>query len=153
VLRSHLALRLDAIARVFPARHGEVDESRGALELTFEGGRVLHLTTDAGGESLSVGVGAWLDSAGIREHGRWTRVDVSARAGYSDAVGGRLAIAFPVVNDRGSVAGVEMHFGPVALTFVSRGEHEDVVAGPAAALPPEWRMCRFSGRESMTMEA
>jgi hypothetical protein len=150
MLRGCIGRELEAVARAFYDHRGALDEGRGALELTFEGGRVLHLTTATNAESVSVREGAWrdpvadpdaeVDDAWAREHGRWIRVDVSERPGYADAVGGRLALVHWLMNEHGSVAGVEMHFGCAVLTFASWGDDEYVVLGRAGALPREWGM-------------
>ena len=160
VLREHAGLRVMEIARHFHEHCGEVDESRGPLELTFEDGRVIHFTTAPNGESVAVREGPWRDpvvdpdappdEAWIREHGQWVRVDVSDHPEYAEAVGAPLMIRYWVVNQNGSVAGVELTIGVVALTFASWGDDEYVVFGRAGALPREWGMERYP---TMVMEA
>jgi len=160
VLWTCRGLRLEAIARAFHEHRGEIDESRGPLELTFEGGRVIHLTTASNGESVAVREGAWYDpvadpdappdEAWIREHGRWIRVDVSGRPGYAEGLGAPLLVGHWLVNRNGSVAGVELSFGLVTVTFASWGDDEYVVFGRAGALPREWGMERYP---TIVMEA
>jgi hypothetical protein len=154
--------RLEGAVRGFYEHRGEVDESRGPLELAFEGGRVLHLTTATDGESVRVIDGLWtdplsdpdeeVDEAWVREHGRWLRLDVSARPGWAEAVGERLAGIRWLANGHGSVAGAEMRFGPAAMTFVSWGDDEWVFAGGADAVPAEWGMRMVPSPETQ-MEA
>lgn len=160
VLWSCLGLRLKAIVRVFHELQGEIDESRGPLELTFEDGRVVHLTTAPNGESVWIREGAWsdpmadpdgeVDEGWAREHGRMLRVDVSDRPDYTAAAGGPLVTAHWLANEHGSIAGVEMNFFHAVLTFVSWGDDEYVVPGGASALPPEWGMRPYP---TMVMEA
>lgn len=152
--------RLKRIARAFYQHGDAVDESRGALELTFEDGRAIHLTTAPNGESVAVREGPWYDPVAdpdgppdeewVREHGRWVRVDVSTRPEYAEGIGAPLLVGHWVVNPNGSVAGVELSFGTVMLTFASWGDDEYVVFGRAGALPREWGMRRHP---TMAMEA
>jgi len=150
LLLDAVGLRLEGIARAFYEQRGEIDERCGPLELTFAGGRVLHLTTATNGESLWVREGLWFDpvadpEAGIpadraAEHGRWVHVDLTGRCGYVGTIGERLEAPRWLANDHGSVAGVEMRFGAETLVFVSWGDDEHVMAGGAAVVPAEWGM-------------
>jgi hypothetical protein len=140
--------RLEAIARAHYQRQDRVDDTRGALELAFEGGRMLHLTTATNGESVRVREGPWVDpvaapdegtdAAWVAQHGHWIRVDAKEREGYARLVGERLGSVRWLANEHGSVAGVEMRFGAAALTFVSWGDDEYVFPGDFAAVPTEW---------------
>jgi hypothetical protein len=160
VLWSCQGLRLKTVGRAFYEHRGEIDESRGPLELTFEDGRVIHLTTASNGESVAVREGPWYnpvvdpdappDEDWAREHGRWIRVDVSTRPEYAEGIGAPLLVRDWVVNQNGSIAGVELSLGLVALTFASWGDDEYVVFGRAGALPREWGMQRYP---TMVMEA
>jgi hypothetical protein len=142
--------RLESAARTFFELHGCMDERTGPLELAFEGGRTLHLTTAADAESVHVGPGPWIDPfsgpdgetdpAWAREHGRYVRVDVSREPGYAEAAGARLDGLRWLASEHGAIAGVEMRFGAAALTFVSWGDDEYVFAGDASAVPAEWGM-------------
>ena len=150
LLLDAVGARLEGVARAFHQHRGQVDESRGALQLSFAGGRILHLTTAINGESVWVRPGPWtdpladpdegIDEAWAREHGRGVLVDVSSRAGYAQAAGERLDGVRWLANGHGSVAGVEMRFGPALLTFVSWGDDEHVITGGASAIPAEWGM-------------
>ncbi|MFL5383170.1 MAG: hypothetical protein ACJ8GN_11685 [Longimicrobiaceae bacterium] len=163
LLRDLIGARLEGIARAFHEQGGEVDESTGALELVFEGGRVLHLTTATNGESVRVAGGPWvdpiadpeaeIDAAWAREHGRRVRVDVSARPGYAGAVGARLSLTRWLGNEHQSVAGVEMHFYDAVLTFVSWGDDDHVLIGGADAVPAGWGVLPLWSPRAMTMEA
>ena len=160
LLGSCHAIRVDGIARIFHERNGEVDESRGPLELTFEGGRVLHLTTATNGEALWVREGPWsdpladpeapADEGWVREHGRSVRVDVTVRPEYAEMVGGHLMVGPWLVNEHGYVAGVQLSAKLTTLTFATWGDDEYVVFGRVGALPREWGMQRYP---TMVMEA
>jgi hypothetical protein len=145
-----LGARLERAGRAFFRHRGETDEGRGALELEFDGGRVLHLTTATNAMSLDVRSGPWVDpladedgsvdEAWVREHGGYVRVDVSARPGYAECVGRPLEGVRWLADEHGAVAGVEMRFGAAMLTFVSWGDDEYAFAGGASEVPEEWKM-------------
>ena len=135
--------RLVRVARAFD-RQDSADEERGPLELTFEGGRVLHLVADPRDDFVSVREGPWRGDADR------VLVDVSARPGYAEAVGEWFHLGGWRVNPDGCMAGVELHFGITTLTFAIRGGGEYVVFGRADALPREWGLQRWP---DMTMEA
>lgn len=178
LLRACIGKRLERIARVLDARGDSAGES-GPLELTFEGGRVVHLTRDPRSEFLSVREGPWEDRADDRR----VRIDVSDRPGYAEVLndhvflgeGAVTAIPEPMlaegaqppaahkamgaaslfgstwlVNPEGCVAGVELPFFGATITFAIREGGEYVVFGRAGALPREWGLRRWP---DMTMEA
>ena len=162
LLRDAVGRRLEGIARAQYEHQGRVYEKRGALELAFEGGLVVHLTTAVNGESVQIREGRWfdpvadpdegVDAAWAAEHGQWIRVDVANRAAYAPFVGERLGLVRWLANDHGSIVGVEMRFGPAALTFVSWGDMEFVFTGGADSVPGDWAMRMFPSSET-SMEA
>jgi hypothetical protein len=150
LLREMLGAHLESAARTFYELRGCIDGRTGPLELAFEGGRTLHLTTATDGESIWIRSGRWTDPfadpdgepdpAWSREQGRYVRVDVSEEPGYAEAVGARLDGLRWLANEHGAIAGVEMRFGAAALAFVSWGDDEYVLTAGASAVLPEWGM-------------
>lgn len=139
--------RLVRITRAFD-REDSADGERGPLELTFEGGRVLHLAAAPHDDFISVREGPWHGDAGDADR---VLVDVSDRPGYAEAVGEWCHVGSGwLVNPDGCVAGVELHFGVATITFAIRGGGEYVAFGRASALPREWGLQRWP---DMTMEA
>lgn len=160
LLRDAVGERLMAVARIHWTQGGRVDDATGPLELRFEGGRTLVLTTGAHGERLRVDPRPWIDSlaggasdedrAFAAEHGKMSRIDVSALPGYSDAVGRPLDAVRWMENASGSVGGAEMAFGPARLTMVSWGDDDHVFTGGADAVPAEWGSRVLPADESLT---
>ena len=141
--------RLEAIARIHYEHPGVWAEwEMGPLELRFAGGPALVLITGDNGEVVRVDPGPWRDwleedatdedRAEAARDGKFTRFDASERTGYAGVVGQTLDAVRWLANDRGSVGGAELVFGPIRLAFVSEGDEEYVFAGGAAAIPAEW---------------
>jgi hypothetical protein len=160
LLRDAVGARLAAVSRMHWTHRGQVDDATGPLELRFDDGRTLVLTTGAHGERLRVDPRPWIDSlaggasdedrAFAAEHGKMSRIDVSTLPGYSDAVGRALDGVRWMRNGSGSIGGVELAFGPARLTMVSWGDDDHVFTGGADAVPAEWGFRVLPAGEPMT---
>lgn len=162
-LRYAVGTRLAAVARMHWTHAGRVEDGMGPLELRFDDGPTLVLSTGAHGEWMRVDPRPWIDSlagspsdedrAHAAEHGKMTRYDVSALPVYSDAVGRLLDRVRWMRNGSGSIGGAELAFGPARLTFVSWGDDDHVFTGGADAVPAEWGFRVLSAEPSTVTEA
>ncbi|HEU4452992.1 MAG TPA: hypothetical protein VFR81_08025 [Longimicrobium sp.] len=162
-LRHALGTRLAAAARMHWTHGERVDRSTGPLELRFDDGPTLVLSTGAHGEWMRVDPNPWIDSlaggasdedrAFAAEYGKMSRIDVSALPGYADAVGRALDAVRWIESASGSIGGVELAFGPARLTFVSWGDDDHVFTGGADAVPAEWGFRVLSAEPSTVTEA
>jgi len=159
-LRHAVGARLAAVARMHWTHGGRVEDATGPLELRFDGGPTLVLSTGAHGEWLRVDPRPWIDSlaggasdedrAFAAEHGKMSRIDVSALPGYADAVGRPLDGVRWMASGSGSVGGAELAFGPARLTMVSWGDDDHVFTGGADAVPAEWNFRVLPADEPLT---
>ena len=148
LLSAAVGARLEGVARVHWMRGDDVDAATGPLELAFDDGRLLHLTTAPNAESLWVRAERWEpspewpltdeDRAYIAEHGTEARVDARSQPGWADALGRRLEGVRWLANEFGVLAGAELDFGGARMTFVSWGDDEWVFPGDASSIPPGW---------------
>ncbi len=147
-LRYAVGTRLTAVSRMHWTHRGQVDDATGPLELRFDDGPTLVLSTGAHGEWMRVDPNPWIDSlagspsdedrAYAAEYGKMSRIDVSALPGYSDAVGQPLDGVRWMRGASGAIGGAELAFGAARVTFVSWGDDDYVFTGGADAVPAEW---------------
>jgi hypothetical protein len=117
VLVSTTGAVIVSMRRVFYVFQGAINDSVGALELTFADGSVILLDSGADGESLRVSTCPWDDPflVGamspenrdfIAKSGKWSVFDVSESAGYAMLVGSRVEKVEPILRPSGKITGV-----------------------------------------------
>lgn len=120
-LEACIGRMLTGIRRVWYEFRGQVDQTVGALELTFDDGATVVLDSGANGQSLRVTLGSWRDpfegeltpenQQFVESSGKWSGFDVRDEAPYVDLVGERLTRITPILLGEDDVIGAIMTIG------------------------------------------
>jgi hypothetical protein len=131
-LRRCLGLRLNALTRSRYLFNGTPDGiGHGDLELRFQGGRSVVLTTESDGESVAAEERVLtLPEAFTLESGStcaWDTVDLSGDDSYRVLLGAALDRIDAVIGhyrgvDHSAIVGWSFHFGDRVLTFMNQGD-------------------------------
>lgn len=113
---------ITGVRRVYFEFGGQLDRSRGALELTFDDGSVVVLDSGADGELLRVDAVAWRDPfegrldeenrAFIAEYGKWTGVDARDEPRFAALIGQHVEEVQVIENEAGRLVGALYRIGP-----------------------------------------
>jgi len=113
---------ITGVRRVYFEFGGELDRSRGALELTFDDGSVVVLDSGADGELMRADEVAWHDPfeghldeenrAFIAECGKWTAVDARDESRFAALIGRRVKAVQAIENEGGRLVGARYRVGP-----------------------------------------
>lgn len=108
------------------------------LQISFGAGQVLLLDGMSNGESLRASLTAWQDPfAGpltpenqefVNQYGKWKLHDVSMTEPYRSLVGQTLKIINPVVNQFGTLSGVQLGFDQTKLHFIVEFDECHIIA-------------------------
>lgn len=120
-----LTLR-DVAIRAF-AFKGRLDLSDTPLQMIFSNEQVLVLDGDSDGESLRATDEPWIDpfvgqqtaenQSFVEDYGKWTLVDYSHEANFTDVVGETLTNVLPLFNKFDKLCGVVFNFPTKTLVF------------------------------------
>lgn len=107
---------ITSVHRTFYVYRGDVDESRGAIELHFSDVTTLFLDGDPDGSSLRVRSSPWRDPFSgefspenrdyVERSGKWTRFDVTNRPEYSSTVDEEVIDVSLIRLSNGMISGV-----------------------------------------------
>ena len=108
--------------------HGELWWENTPLQMSFESGEVLLLDGMSNGEALRANLTAWRDpfagnltpenQAFVDNHGQWKLQDVSMMEPYHSLIGQALRRINPIVNQFGTLSGVQLGFDQAKLYFI-----------------------------------
>jgi hypothetical protein len=136
-IRSLIGHVLKAAWRIRFQQVGEIDTSTGALELEFDGDRVVHLTGCGDGESLRIESTRWVDPFSgqldpvdaefVRDCGKHVRIK-AAGEGIERAIGKRLSRCRLLRNQFGTEAGVEFDLEGRGVRFLVAGDEDHVMS-------------------------
>jgi hypothetical protein len=108
--------------------HGELSREDTPLQMSFESGEVLLLDGMSNGEALRANLTAWRDpfagnltpenQAFVDNHGKWKLQDVSMIEPYHALIGQALKRINPIVNQFGTLSGVQLGFDQAKLYFI-----------------------------------
>ena len=112
---------LSALHRIYFTHGAEVYRTAGGIEMTFADGATYTFDSGPDGEALAIKPGMWLDpfrapldatnTAYVRQHGKWTRFDVSGEEPYSALIGQAVEGVVPLTTPEGKLVGATITVG------------------------------------------
>ncbi len=129
--------RVVTASRIFYELAEFVDESRGGLELGFEGGRTVNFDGGSDGETLVLKTRPWADpfegrmtpenQQFVDSSGKWSRFDVSNRQGYAQYIGATLLDVEPNFLISGALTSLALVFDDASTLRVGVSADETIV--------------------------
>lgn len=138
LLPQYLGKTLRGIHRVVFEYQDTIDDwEQGMIEFVFEDDSILRVFDANGGDRLDAVVTSWSDpfqgvepDIFVKEHGKWTKVEVSTQAPFEKLIGHTFD-KFVLFNQFGNVAGVVLTFGTRHITIYATADECHVRYGDA----------------------
>jgi len=112
---------LTGLHRIYFTFGSDVVRTSGGIEMAFADGAAYTFDAGADGEALVVKAGLWLDpfqppldesnAAYVRQHGKWTKFDISGEEPYSGLIGCAVDDAIPLMTPEGKLVGATITIG------------------------------------------
>ena len=128
IIQTIEGLSISNLSVLVYGHQGELSWEDTPLQMSFESGEVLLLDGMPNGEALSANLTAWRDpfagnltpenQAFVDNHGKWKLQDVSMMEPYHSLIGQALRRINPIVNQFGTLSGVQLGFDQVKLCFI-----------------------------------
>ncbi|MGB9112019.1 MAG: hypothetical protein WCF24_04750 [Acidimicrobiales bacterium] len=138
--------RVLRVSRIFYQHEGDLDRTRGPLQLHFDDGTTIMFDVARDGERLSLDEEEWIDpfrlpltpenAEFVRVSGKWTAIEIGDDEPWHAAIDSPLEGIVPILSPNGATVGVVLAIGKLSVEALIEGD--EIFVGPRLLTDPRF---------------